>query len=84
MRYKKVGGIRFVQVGRFGFSFWVSRARPRVSTLEGFFISCPSPNMPRLLPKADEFDDFVIKPELEADLEGRLKSGPKDWDVIEA
>jgi hypothetical protein len=24
--YRKVGGLRFVKLGRFGFSFWVSRA----------------------------------------------------------
>lgn len=31
--YRKVGGLRFVRIGRFGFSFWVSRthdARPMV------------------------------------------------------
>jgi hypothetical protein len=25
MSYKKVGGLRFIKVGRFGLSFWVSR-----------------------------------------------------------
>lgn len=30
--YRKVGGLRFVRIGRFGFSFWVSRTHrgPRV------------------------------------------------------
>jgi hypothetical protein len=39
--------------------------------------------MPKLLLKP-EFADFVVKPELEADLEARLKSVPKGWDMIEA
>ena len=24
-KYRKVGGLRFVKLGRFGFSFWLSR-----------------------------------------------------------
>lgn len=27
MSYKKVGGLRFVRIGRFGFSFYISRKR---------------------------------------------------------
>lgn len=27
MTYKKVGGIRFVRIGRFGFSFYITRKR---------------------------------------------------------
>jgi hypothetical protein len=25
LAYRKVGGLRFVRIGRFGFSFWLSR-----------------------------------------------------------
>jgi hypothetical protein len=25
LTYRKVGGLRFVRIGRFGFSFWLSR-----------------------------------------------------------
>lgn len=27
MSYRKVGGLHFVRIGRFGFSFYISRAR---------------------------------------------------------
>ena len=28
MGYKKVGGLHFVKLGRFGFSFWISKPKP--------------------------------------------------------
>lgn len=30
MTYRKIGGLRFVRIGRFGFSFWVSRRKARI------------------------------------------------------
>ena len=27
MTYRKRGGLRFVQIGRFGFSFWISKPK---------------------------------------------------------
>jgi hypothetical protein len=34
MSYRKVGGLHFVRIGRFGFSFFMSRRTPRTFTWE--------------------------------------------------
>lgn len=34
MSYKKVGGLHFIKMGRFGCSFYVSKAAPREARVE--------------------------------------------------
>lgn len=31
--YRKVGGLRFVRIGRFGFSFWISRVEAKCAVV---------------------------------------------------